>query len=165
MKRIFIGLALLGFALGTVHADGAHRLGVGANYWTALDSIKVNDVDDDGFSYLVTYQYRPGLLGLQLDVEFLPDRFGKDAYAPAAYVVLGGFIYAAAGIGMIHQDGDWADDPFLALKAGLDLELLPRIYFDISASYRFDSKTDLGDAVDKIDTDTLFLGAAVRFAF
>ncbi len=165
MKKILVGLVLLGLVLGTVNAQGAHRLGVGVNYWTALDSIKVDDVDDDGFSYLVTYQYRPGLLGLQLDFEFLPDRFGKDAYAPAAYVVLGGFIYAAAGIGMIHQDGDWADDPFYALKAGLDLQLLPRVYLDISASYRFDSRMNLGDAVDDIDTDTLFLGLAVRFAF
>lgn len=165
MKKILLGVVLLGLLFGTIDAHGAHRLGVGANYWTALDSIKVDDVDDDGFSYLITYQYRPGLLGLQLDFEFLPDRFGKDAYAPAAYVVLGRSIYIAAGAGIVHQDGDWADDPFYAFKAGLDLQLLPRISFDLGASYRFDSKMDLGDAVDAIDTDTLFLGLAVRFAF
>ena len=144
---------------------GPHRLGAGANYWVAMDSIDVRDVDEDGLSVLVSYQYRPGLLGWQADLEWLPDRFGEKAYAPAAYLVLGGAIYAAAGVGIIHQDGDWADDPFFALKAGLDLQVLPRIYLDLSGSYRFDSKTKFNDALDEIDTDTVFLGAALRFGF
>ncbi len=163
-KPWIIALCLLGFAAAAVAQENAHRLGVGANYWIALDDLS-SDVDENGFSYLLTYQWRPGLVGLQLDGEMLPDRFGEDAYAPAAYVIVGKAIYAAAGIGIVNQDGDWADDPFFALKAGLDLEVLPRIYLDISASYRFDAETDLGDAVDAIDTDTVFLGAAARFGF
>jgi opacity protein-like surface antigen len=145
-------------------ASGNHRIGVGANYWVALDDLD-SDIDDDGFSYLVTYQFRAGLLGLQLDAEILPDRFGEDAYAPAAYLVLGGAIYAAAGAGIINQDDEWADDPFYAFKVGLDMELAPNVFLDIAGSYRFDSETDLDDAVDDIDTDTVFLGAALRMAF
>lgn len=147
------------------HAQ-THRIGVGVNYWYALDDIDIDDIDENGFSYLVSYQFRPTLIGLQIDVEFLPDLFGEDAIAPAAYLVVGKAIYAAAGIGIVNQDGDFADDPFLALKAGLDLELLPRIFLDISASYRFNSKfDDIGDELKKVDTDTVFLGAAVRIAF
>lgn len=163
-SRIWIVIGL--FSLGVTAAkagDAVSRLGLGANYWTAIDDIDVDNVDEEGFSYFVSYQYRPGLLGLELDVEMLPDRFGEDAYAPAAYVILGGAIYAAAGIGIVNQDSEWADDPFYALRAGLDLELLPSIYLDLSASYRFDSETKIKDAVDEIDTDTLFLGAALRF--
>lgn len=142
--------------------DSVHRIGAGANYWTVLDDIDVDDVDEDGFSYFASYQFRPTLIGLQADLEFLPDRFGEDAIAPAAYLILGKAIYAAAGAGILNLDGEWADDPFFALKAGLDLEVLPHIFLDISASYRFDPETKLEDAVDNIDTDTVFLGAAVR---
>lgn len=146
-------------------AVDAHRLGVGANYWVALDDIDVSDVDDNGFSYSISYQYRPHVLGLQVDVEFLPDRFGEDAVAPQAYLVLGRSFYAAAGVGMVYWDGDWADDPFFALKAGFDMEMLPGIYLDISANYRFSEKTELKDSETDIDTDTIFLGAAVRIGF
>lgn len=146
-------------------AEATSRLGVGATYWTSLRSVKVDNVDRDGFSLLATYQYRPGLLGVQLDMEWLPDRFGEKAYAPAAYLVFGRGVYAAAGVGMVHQDGDWADNPFFALRAGVDLEFLQFLFVDLGVSYRFDSKTRLDDAVDKIDTDTLYLGAAVRMAF
>ena len=163
-KWMEVLLVLLATASGVLAEDSVHRLGVGANYWIALDDLS-SDVDENGFSYLLSYQWRPGLIGLQLDGEILPDRFGEDAYAPAAYLLLGKAIYAAAGIGIVNQDGEWAEDPFFALKAGLDLEVLPRIYLDISASYRFDAETDLGDAFEAIDTDTVFLGAAARFGF
>lgn len=95
-------------------------------------------------------------------MEFLPELFGEDAIAPAAYLLLGGAIYAAAGAGIVHIDGEWADDPFFALKAGLDLEVLPAIFLDISASYRFSRGVPLNDAIDNIDTDKTFLGAMLR---
>ena len=72
-------------------------------------------------------------------------------------------IYAGAGIGIINSDGDFADKPFFALKAGVNLELLPSTYVDISANYRFSDKEDLDDKNKNIDTDTVFLGAAFRF--
>ena len=166
MKKWLVLLVLvLGLIPAAQAADKAHRIGGGANYWVFLDDIEVEDIDEDGFSYLVSYQFRPTLIGLQADVEFLPDMFGEDAIAPAGYLVVGQAIYAAAGAGILNVDGEWADDPFLALKAGLDLEALPGIFLDISASYRFNSKMDLEDAVDEIDTDTVFLGAAVRLGF
>jgi hypothetical protein len=166
MKKWIVPVLLVLFVLPSVQAAGStHRIGAGANYWVALDDIKVDNIDKDGFSYLASYQYRPTLIGLQADVEFLPDLFGEDAIAPAAYLLIGSAIYGAAGVGIVNQDGDWADDPFFALKVGLDLEVLPSLYLDLSGSYRFNSKIDLGDAIDAIDTDTVFLGAAVRIGF
>ena len=166
MNKILLLLSLCLIPALTVQAASkAHRIGAGANYWVAVDDIDLDDVDEDGLSYLVSYQYRATLIGLQADVEFLPKLFGENAIAPAAYAVLGSAIYAAAGIGIIHQDGDFADDPFFAFKAGFDLEVLPSLYLDISACYRFNSKYDFDDAMDEIDTDTVFLGAAVRLGF
>ena len=166
MKRtLLVWLVLFTFLSAAQAEESVHRFGAGANYWIALDDIDVDDVDEDGFSYFASYQFRPTLIGLQADLEFLPDRFGEDAIAPAAYVVLGKALYAAAGVGILSIDGDWADDPFFAFKAGLDLEVLPHLFLDVSASYRFDPETELEDAVDNIDTDTVFLGAAVRLGF
>ena len=166
MKKWVILLALTFVLIPAAQAaDKAHRIGGGVNYWVFLDDIDVDNIDKEGFSYLVSYQYRPTLIGLQADVEFLPDMFGEDAIAPAGYLVVGQAIYGAAGAGILNLDGEWADDPFFALKVGLDLEALPGIFLDISASYRFNSETDLEDAVDAIDTDTVFLGAAARIGF
>ena len=121
-------------------------------------------MDEDGFSYLISYQYMMDWVGVELDVELLPDRFDEDAVAPAAWFLLGKTLYAGAGIGIVNSDGDFADEPFFALRAGLNLELLPSLYADLSVNYRFNDEADLEDDDRNIDTDTLFLGAAVRFS-
>ncbi len=166
MKKWIVFAILALVLLPVVQAETpAHRLGGGVNYWVFIDDIDVEDIDEDGFSYLASYQFRPSFIGFQADVEFLPDLFGEDAIAPAAYLLVGQAIYGAAGIGILSVDGEWADDPFFAFKVGLDLEFLPSLFLDISASYRFNSEADLEDAVESIDTDTVFLGAAVRIGF
>jgi len=163
MKKLTVLILLL--LICSIPALADHRIGGGVNYWVALDDIHVDDIEKDGLSYLASYQYRATLLGLQVDVEFLPDLFGENAIAPAAYLLVGEAIYGAAGIGIVHVEDGWAHDPFFALKAGLDLEVLPSIYLDISGSYRFNSQIDLGDAVGEIDFDNVYLGAAVRVGF
>ncbi len=152
-------------AVTPLRAEDGGRIGGGANYWVALEDIDVDNVDESGLSYFVSYQYKAGLLGLELNAEMLPDRFGDDAVAPQAYLVFGSGIYVAAGIGVMHQHGEWADEPFYGLKAGLDLEVLPSLHLDLSANYRFNEKSDLGDEHTDLDTDTVFLGAALRLAF
>ena len=144
---------------------GEHRFGVGANYWVSLSDIDVSDVDDSGFSYLVSYQYWKNLFGLELNVEFLPDRFGESAWAPEAYVLFGEGLYAAAGIGWVNQDGDFEDKPFYAFRLGFDFKVFGNFYLDIAANYRFNDTADLKDSDTEIDTDTVFLGAALRYGF
>lgn len=166
MKKLLAWWCVMMIAIGCLPAlaGGAHRIGVGANYWTAVEDIDESDVDEDGFSYLASYQYRPGILGFEIDAEMLPDRYGEDTYAPQAYVILGKGLYAAAGAGILLVDNEWADDPFYSFRAGLELELLPSLYVDINANYRFNETTDLEASTTDIDTDTVFLGAAVRLA-
>jgi len=166
VKKWIVPLILALFLLPAAQAaDSVHRLGAGANYWSCIDDVDVDDVDEDGFSYFASYQFRATLIGLEADVEFLPDMFGENAIAPAGYLLVGKAIYAAAGVGIVNFDGEWAEEPFYALRAGLDLEVLPSLFLDVSASYRFNSETKLDDAIDDIDTDTVFLGAAVRLGF
>lgn len=165
--RILRWLVLAGLIVGAAawSDEGRFRLGAGANYWVALDDIDVDDVDENGFSYLVSLQLRNEMAGLGLDAEMMPERFGKDAYAGQVYFILGKGVYAGAGIGMNLVDGEFASEPFYSLRAGIDLELLPSLHLDISANYRFNDTADLKDDDREIDTDTIFLGACLRLAF
>lgn len=143
-----------------------HRLGGGANYWMTIDDIKDGDkeFDNSGLGFIASYQYWPSLIGLELDLEFLPDRFGETAMAPQGWLLVGRSIYAGAGIGITYSDSSFADQPFFGLRAGFNLELLPGIYGDIYGQYRFSDKAQLDNSDTDIDTDTVFLGAAVRLA-
>ncbi len=154
----------------TAHAEdtsGPHRLGLGAHYWTAVKDIDVKDVDKDGFSWVATYQYKPGAFGLGLDVEWKEKGFAgstKDVYEPQAYLILGRALYAAAGVGGYYSDSEFAKDPFYLFRAGFDLELLPSIRLDIHAIYRFEEWNDLKSDDRNIDSDTITVGAALRIA-
>ena len=166
MKRLLFALVIGGLvcAASAARAEGASRLGAGAYYWKALDDLD-SKFEDNGLSYYASYQYKSGLIGFEADLELQPDRFEKSAYAPQAYVMLGETLYAAAGLGILYMDGDFADNPFYAFKAGLDLELIPSVHLDINANYRFNDKADLSNDASDIDTDTVFLGAALRLEF
>ena len=159
-------LALLFFsAAGTLQAqDHLHRLGLGVNYWVSVDDLDLDGVDNDGLSYVASYQYRPALLGWEVALEFLPDRFGENAVAPQAHLIVGQGVYAAAGAGWVYQDSAFADDPFFSLKAGLNFQILPGMFLDLSGNYRFNEKADLSDEDARISTDTVFLGLALRFS-
>ena len=167
LLKMMLCLSLLALAM-TARAgeNDNNRLGVGAHYWTTVDNLEDHDVDRRGFSWLGSYQYWPSLLGVELDVEWFPEGYAgavKDVYQPQAYLLVGKAIYAAAGIGGYYSDGDWGDKPFYALRAGLNLELLPSLYLDINGNYRFEDWSNLNGS--DIDTDTITLGAAARLAF
>lgn len=166
MKKWMLGVVLLGLgcAVGVGRAESGHRLGAGVNYWIAVEDLD-DEFEEEGLSYYASYQFKADLIGIQLDLEVDPDRFTETAYAPQVHLVLGGTLYVAAGIGIYNMDNEWADDPFYSFKAGLDLELLPNLRLDINANYRFNDTADLNDDTRDIDTDTVFLGAALRFGF
>ncbi len=149
----------------TKQNNSSSSIGVGVNYWVSLNDIDVDDIDDNGFSYLLSYQYRPGFFGFELVGEYFPDRFGDNAWAPEAYVVVGEGLYGAAGIGIVNSGGSFADEPFYALKVGFDVKVIANLNLDISANYRFNDTAELDDDDTKIDSDTVFLGATLRLAF
>ncbi len=162
------GLALAA-AAGTARAgDAEWRLGAGATYWRMLEDVQLDAFDRDGVGYFLGLQYRPGLAGWGVDVERLPDGFlgaAGTVYAPQFYVVAGRGLFAAAGAGWYVADGEASADPFFNLRAGLDVELLPSVHLELFANYRFTDAGQLNDDRTDIDTDTVFLGAALRGAF
>ena len=164
---------VLGFtcALGIVvtplaRAEVHHRIGGGVHYWTTLDDIDVANVDESGLAYVLSYQLRPAsLVKFGVDLEMLPDNFGgasDPVYAPQAYVIVGGGIYAGLGIGGYYTDGGFSKDPFYNLRAGIDFCLIPFVYVDINANYRFEEWDDIKTVREDISTDTITIGAAVR---
>ncbi len=168
MKKLCVALTLVALVgmVSNVGAEVHHRIGGGVHYWTAMDDIDVDDVEEDGLAYVVSYQLRPAsLIKFGVDVEMLPEEFGgseEAVFAPQAYVIIGGGIYAGLGIGGYYTDGEFAEDPFYNLRAGLDFCLLPFIYIDINANYRFEEWDDIKTVDEDISTDTITLGAAVR---
>lgn len=167
-KLAAAALVLLGILVAipaVSRAEGSLvRVGGGALYWVAVDDVDEQDFDDKGLSWFASVQVAPiPLIKLEFDVEMLPKHFmgaPERIWAPQAYVVVGGFVYAAAGIGKYYSDGEWADDPFYALRAGFDIPLGP-ISLDLNANYRFEGKFKSSD----VKSDTIFLGAAVRYGF
>jgi len=149
-------------------ALAGHSLGVGANYWKVLSDIDkedFKDIDESGLSWLASYQYVPrGLFKFELDLEYYP-KLGvaqQAFWSPEAFVLVGGTLYAGAGVGIYYSDGTFSNAPFFMLRAGVDFAILPFLSLDINANYRFNDWNTL-DKSD-IDTDTIRLGAAVRFA-
>ncbi len=169
--RWLLAVAIIGsFTLAQgVRAESAHRLGVGGNYWTILDDIDVDNIDKSGVSWLVTYQYElASILKLEADLEMFPHGFHgirEAVYAPEAYLVVGSWIYGAAGVGFLYADGDFADDPFYVLRAGVDLAIIPPFCLDINVNYRFAEWGNPIDIAQSIDADMMTLGAAVRVEF
>jgi len=169
-KTLFIAVVAVGLAVLTsasaAHA-GSHRLGVGANYWKTVDNIEVEDfsnIDETGLSWLASYQYAPeGLFKLEIDLEYYPELAGeKTLWSPEAFVLFGGTIYAGAGVGIYYSDGVFNNSPFYMLRAGFDFAILPFLSLDINANYRFN---DWGSFdTSNLDTDTVRLGAALRFS-
>ena len=156
-------VALAAEGEGVGRRVNVHRLGFGANYWKTIDDID-EEFDNDGFSYIVSYQYAPvPFFKVEADVEFFPDLVDSadPVFAPELFVTVGRLIYAGAGIGVYYSDGDWADEPFYMLRAGLDFPIAPRLFLDINVNYRFNDWGSL--AWSDLDTDTVRLGAAFRF--
>ena len=149
-------------------SGAGHSFGAGAQYWKTVDEIDLDNVEEEGLSWIATYQYRPfWLAALEMDVEMLPDGFRgapERVFAPQAYAILGKGLYAALGIGVYYTDGEFADDPFYAARAGVNVEVLPRLYLDAYGIYRFEQWEEIEELDEKIDSDTVMAGLALRIA-
>ncbi len=171
MNKIFTILMVVGliFTSQVAFAESNHLLGVGAHYWKTLDNIDVDNVDESGVGWMLTYQYRSGaLINFEADLEILPEDYAgaeETVFAPQAFVLIGNDFYGGLGVGTYYTDGEFKQDPFFALRVGFNVDLLPALTLDINANYRFEDWDDINNLSDDISTDTITLGAAVRLKF
>lgn len=178
MKTIFATLrfgllpAVLILALSLAHpataVAGEHRLGLGAHFWRTVDDLPddgFDDIEDDGLAWVVSYQYIPAsLIKFELDLEYYDGGFAgspDSSLTPIAFVMVGGTLYGALGVGLTYSSGfvDDVSDPFFAARVGYVLTVLPGVRVDINANYRAGAFNEL----DEADTDAITLGAILRF--
>lgn len=165
------GLLLAAMSIPGTAMAGEHRLGVGAHFWRTVDDFAddilndpFDDIEEDGFAWIVSYQYVPkGLFRIELDVEYYDGGFGGSpdaSYSPIGFLLFGGNIYAGVGVGFTVSSGleDDVSDPFYAARVGWEIDLLPGISVDLNANYRADTFANL----DRASSDTVTLGAIVR---
>lgn len=163
-------LVITGFAAPAASAAD-HFFGGGLEYWRTVDGLPgtgdVEGLEDDGSSWVLSYQYRPaGLFRFELDLEYFADGFAGStdtAIAPQGFVLVGKGIYGGIGAGVTLSDDleDEVSDPFFMGRLGFEFSLLGPIKIDLHATYRFDDWEGLED-ID-VDTDTYTLGAYIRF--
>jgi len=162
---LFLALGVSWVGSAVDEAQCGHRFGGGLHYLRTVGDIKDEpEWDPDAIGILASYQFSPPLLlTLEFDVEWLPNYGGTDEsmIEPQAWVLIGGFLYGGGGIGIGYINSDWQENPFYALRAGVNLVLLS-LNLDVFATYRFQSTGELEDFGTK-DLDTITLGAVVRF--
>lgn len=169
MHRFFLRSLLIALvatlASPAVAAD--HSLGLGAHFWKTVDDLAddgFGDIEDEGFAYLVSYQYIPrGIFRFEIDLEYSDDGFGgyaDETLSPIGMILVGSGLYVGAGIGVTLADGiDDVSDPFYVGRIGWELAILGTLSVDIHANYRAGAFDELEDA----STDAITLGAVARF--
>lgn|GEM_PF-672660 len=155
------------FVTGAANAGGS--LGAGLHYLRNLGDISdngINDLSQDSFSLIGSYQMDMRMFKLEGNVEYIFDYVGtgEAMWEPSVYglVGLGALpLYAGAGIGIGYTNDEWQQNPFYALRAGVNLPL-NKIGLDFYATYRFQSDTDLKNLTGE-DLDSLTFAGVVRF--
>jgi hypothetical protein len=166
MKRFMVVLALGCLLICATHGEAycGHRFGGGLHYLRTLGDIKdVPEFDANSLGFLASYEYTLTLLKIEGDLEWIPDFGGSDKslWVPQAWGLIGSMIYGGVGIGIGYIDGDWQDNPFYALRAGVDLGL-GGLGLDVFASYQFQT-TKVFEEFESDDLNSITFGAIVRF--
>jgi len=164
MKPHAIALALLmtipAFASAALTAV---KLGGGIHYLHSLEQIKDSEeFDENSLGYLGSLQLSSAGITVEGLAEYIPDYLGFDEnlVMPQVYLLLGQLIYVGAGAGWGYYNKDWTDDPFYALRAGVNVGRDP-LGLDVFATYRF-MKWKVLENVDSEDWNSITFGAVLR---
>ena len=172
MKKLPIVLysfTLLIAASGSITwADNVHRVGAGVHYWASIEDIIIEEADDDGLAVMLSYQYQfSKLFTIETDLEFMGKGYAGSSQtvtAPQIYALIGRGVYAGLGTGLSYTDGAWGETPFWAVRAGLDLEVLPSFFLDLNLNYRTET-WELDELEDDLQLETITAGAILRYEF
>lgn len=107
------------------------------------------------------------LLQFTAEMDLLPQDLTADPESvllPQMFVAIGDDLYAGLGTQYLIENGVLIDDPQFSLRAGVDLEILPYIFLDISADFRFDDWRELNEE-DALANGEVVWGGALRIQF
>jgi len=161
VSMALVALLVLGFAAG---ASAGMRLGGGIHYLRTVGDLKdTPEFDANSLGFLGALKYKGGLFTVEGAVEVIPDYVGSDKvlWQPQAHLLIGGLIYGGAGIGIGYMSDFGWQDPFYALRAGVDFMLGP-VDLDVFASYRFQKSDDLA-VLEQDDLDAITFGVLINF--
>lgn len=162
MKRILYSMLFAVtalFLMATTAVEAQAGLGLGLHYRETVEEIGDSDgFDSDSLGYLGVFSFGPALLNFELDVEYIPNYINEeDLVQTSIYAFIGHNIYAGMGTGISYYDGEWYDDPFFDIRAGLKFMI-----FDVFASYRFQKLDEVGD-LESDDLNSVTFGALLKF--
>lgn len=166
MRRLLgtlVVLAILTVGLAT-NATAGLRVGGGIHYLRTVGDLKDSPgFDENAIGFLGSTKYSLGLITLEGDLEVIPDYVGSDQlmWQPQGFVLIGGPVYGGAGIGVGYLGDFGWQDPFFALRAGVDFMLGP-VDLDVFASYRFQKAKDLS-SLGEDDLNSITFGALAFF--
>lgn len=148
--------------------SGGFEIGVGANYWYSIEDAIDKDFDEDGLGWMLSTRWMlTDYFGLGFELERSPDNFialEESMYAPSAHVIVGNKLYIGFGVGCYYYDGDFYENEWYNVRAGIKIELLPSVMVDLNVNYRADKFDELEDLDDNVNAETLVFGGALRIA-
>jgi hypothetical protein len=155
---LLIAVAPLLF-LASAATDSHAGLGVGLHYLKTVEDMgETSGFDSSSLGFLGVFSFSPGFINFELDFEYIPNyAFDKDLLQPSAYAFLGNHIYGGFGVGIGHFNGEWADDPFFDIRAGLKI-----LSFDFFGSYKIQDLDELND-LESEDLNAVTFGAIYKF--
>lgn len=167
MKKILFAVtALLGLAVATATAESS--LGLGVRGFRTVDNVP-NRFQKTGLGATVSWRAELNdLVAAQFELDHYEDGYAgasKDVLAPQAFLLVGGELYAGAGVGILYSANDFADKPFLALRLGYLVRLGDRLSLDLNASYEFSEWNKINEFDPSVSSDTVVLSAAFRIGF
>lgn len=161
MRWMIVGVCGL-----AVSVQAENSLGLGARYFQTVDSLD-KPFEESGMAPLISLKMELApLLHVQVDGVLYPDGYAgsdKDVLSPQAFLLLGSGLYAGLGAGTLYADGEFSDSPFFIARAGIDIALFPALHLDVNANYEFSEWDGINELDENVDTDTVTLGAALRF--
>ena len=143
------------------------RYGAGIQYWTAVDDVDEEGIDDDSIGFIISFQWLiNNAFTLETDLGHVSAGYaGSSDYVltPEVYLLYGRTLYAGVGTGINYSDSEFAD-PFYAVRVGVNFKFLNPLNFDVYGVYRFDEWSFDG-LEESVSTDTILLGAVLRVEF
>ena len=159
-----VAIALLVSIVGTAQAE--RSLGLGVHYLRNLGDITDDgavDLNQNSASLIGSIKSDLGPLKLDGQVEYIFDYIGTgdEMWQPSLWLLLGGFIYGGGGMGIGYTNNEWQNNPFYALRAGVNLPL-GGLALDGYGTYQFQSDSELENLTGE-DLDSVTFAAILRF--
>jgi hypothetical protein len=135
-----------------------------------LADLSINEFEqaDERQAAVFSLKLNPrNLLQFTTKMRLLPPELNSDpdsVLLPQMFIAVGDDLYAGLGTRYLIEDGILIDDPQFSLRAGVDLEILPYIFLDVRADYRFDDWRELKEE-EGFSTEDVVWGGALRIQF